>query len=182
MIALDFAALCESARSQLDYMVLARTYHTVLLHRVKAMDGDHEESARRFLALVDEFYERRVKLIISAECDMFTLYRGDRLKFEYQRCLSRLQEMQSEESASSWLNGVSGRAARVSGEKLRQRCEKAIDLSRLLLYNLATPRYNKVFFPKTLCAGMALFEGVGLLDDGRVNLNTENRSVVFTNV
>lgn len=97
VIALDFAALCESARSQLDYMVLARTYHTVLLHRVKAMDGDHEESARRFLALVDEFYERRVKLIISAECDMFTLYRGERLKFEYQRCLSRLQEMQSED-------------------------------------------------------------------------------------
>lgn len=97
VIALDFSALCEAARSQLDYMLLAQTYHTVLLHRVKAMDSEHEESARRFLALVDEFYERRVKLIISAECDMFTLYRGECLKFEYQRCLSRLQEMQSED-------------------------------------------------------------------------------------
>ncbi|HBT28984.1 MAG TPA: cell division protein ZapE, partial [Erwinia persicina] len=53
--------------------------------------------ARRFLALVDEFYERHVKLVVSAETSLYEIYQGTRLKFEYQRCVSRLQEMQSEE-------------------------------------------------------------------------------------
>jgi cell division protein ZapE len=56
-----------------------------------------EDQARRFLALVDEFYERHVKLVVSAEASLFEIYQGARLKFEYQRCVSRLQEMQSEE-------------------------------------------------------------------------------------
>ncbi len=56
-----------------------------------------EDQARRFLALVDEFYERHVKLVVAAESSLFEIYQGTRLKFEYQRCVSRLQEMQSEE-------------------------------------------------------------------------------------
>lgn len=48
--------------------------------------------------------------------------------------------------------------------------EKGFDLCRRLLYNLATPRYYKVFFPKLYKCQHWLFEGVGLLDDGRVNL------------
>lgn len=60
-----------------------------------------ENAARRFLALVDEFYERHVKerhvkLVIADEASMSEIYQGEQLKFEYQRCLSRLQEMQSE--------------------------------------------------------------------------------------
>ncbi|MNI95579.1 Cell division protein ZapE [compost metagenome] len=69
----------------------------MLLHNVPVMGADSENAARRFLALVDEFYERHVKLVISAAAPMFDIYQGERLKFEYQRCLSRLQEMQSEE-------------------------------------------------------------------------------------
>ncbi|ANI30241.1 hypothetical protein PL78_10445 [Yersinia entomophaga] len=97
VLAVDFHTLCEEARSQLDYIALSREYHTVLLHNLRLMTAKEENAARRFLALVDEFYERRVKLIISAEASMFEIYQGERLKFEYQRCLSRLQEMQSEE-------------------------------------------------------------------------------------
>ncbi len=98
VLAVDFHTLCEEARSQLDYIALSKIYHTVLLHNVHCMATVRDENtARRFLALVDEFYERRVKLIISAEASMFEIYRGEHLKFEYQRCLSRLQEMQSEE-------------------------------------------------------------------------------------
>ncbi|ENA1772849.1 cell division protein ZapE [Yersinia ruckeri] len=97
VLAVDFYTLCEEARSQLDYIALSREYHSVLLHNVRLMTAKEENAARRFLALVDEFYERRVKLIISAEVPMFEIYQGERLKFEYQRCLSRLQEMQSEE-------------------------------------------------------------------------------------
>lgn len=97
VLAVEFAVLCKEARSQLDYIALSRRYHTVFLHHVKKMDTLNENTARRFLALVDEFYERHVKLIISAELSMFEIYQGDHLKFEYQRCLSRLQEMQSED-------------------------------------------------------------------------------------
>lgn len=97
VLAVEFSVLCEEARSQLDYIALSRRYHTVFLHHVKKMDTLNENTARRFLALVDEFYERYVKLIISAELSMFEIYQGDHLKFEYQRCLSRLQEMQSED-------------------------------------------------------------------------------------
>ncbi|MCE2572089.1 cell division protein ZapE [Motilimonas eburnea] len=94
---IDFSALCESARSQNDYIEIAKIYHTVLLANVCVMGGDKDDAARRFIAMVDEFYERHVALIISAEVEMEQLYRGGRLSFEFQRCLSRLQEMQSKE-------------------------------------------------------------------------------------
>ncbi|HGM6401591.1 TPA: cell division protein ZapE [Serratia marcescens] len=97
VLAVDFHTLCEEARSQLDYIALSRLYHSVILYNVQMMGPLKENTARRFLALVDEFYERHVKLVIGAEASMFEIYQGERLKFEYQRCLSRLQEMQSEE-------------------------------------------------------------------------------------
>lgn len=97
VLAVDFHTLCEEARSQLDYIALSRLYHSVILYNVRIMGPLKENTARRFLALVDEFYERHVKLVIVAEASMFDIYQGERLKFEYQRCLSRLQEMQSEE-------------------------------------------------------------------------------------
>jgi cell division protein ZapE len=97
VLAVEFHTLCEEARSQLDYIALSKIYHSVILHNVPVMGLKDENAARRFLALVDEFYERHVKLVISAEKSMYEIYQGERLKFEYQRCLSRLQEMQSEE-------------------------------------------------------------------------------------
>ncbi|MEI7364280.1 cell division protein ZapE, partial [Pectobacterium parmentieri] len=97
VLAVDFHTLCTEARSQNDYIALSRLYHTMLLHNVTVMETKEENTARRFLALVDECYDRRIKLIISAQAPMFAIYQGEHLKFEYQRCLSRLQEMQSEE-------------------------------------------------------------------------------------
>ncbi|WP_213990866.1 cell division protein ZapE [Sodalis sp. dw_96] len=97
VVALDFDTLCAGPRSQNDYIVFSRLYHSVLLHNVHAMGPTEENTARRFIALVDEFYERRVKLVMAADVPMADLYRGDLLKFEFRRCLSRLREMQSEE-------------------------------------------------------------------------------------
>ncbi|UVK77380.1 MAG: cell division factor ZapE with ATPase activity [Sodalis sp. Fle] len=97
VVALDFADLCGGARCQNDYIVLSERFHSVLLHNVRQMGTVQENTARRFLALVDEFYERHVKLVITAAVPMVALYQGNMLKFEYQRCISRLQEMQSEE-------------------------------------------------------------------------------------
>ena len=91
----EYSELCESARSQADYMELSKLYHTVLMANVTQMNVDCDDAARRFIALVDEFYERKVKLIISAEVAMEDLYSHGGLAFEFKRCLSRLQEMQS---------------------------------------------------------------------------------------
>ena len=97
VLAINFLALCGEGRSQHDYIELSRRFHSVLLYDVPVMIYKTEDQARRFLALVDEFYERHVKLVVSAETSLYEIYQGTRLKFEYQRCVSRLQEMQSEE-------------------------------------------------------------------------------------
>lgn len=96
-LAVSFATLCVDARSQHDYIALSRLFHTVMLFDVPVMTPLMESEARRFIALVDEFYERHVKLVVSAAVPLYEIYQGERLKFEFQRCLSRLQEMQSEE-------------------------------------------------------------------------------------
>lgn len=91
----SFAQLCQTARSQNDYIELSKLYHTVLLAEVKQMDRSIDDAARRFIALVDEFYERNVKLIISAAVPLEALYTQGQLEFEFKRCQSRLIEMQS---------------------------------------------------------------------------------------
>lgn len=91
----SFSQLCQSARSASDYVEVSRLYHSVLLADVPQMNAELDDAARRFIALVDEFYERNVKLIISAEVAIDRLYIGERLAFEFRRCLSRLVEMQS---------------------------------------------------------------------------------------
>ncbi|WP_436909370.1 cell division protein ZapE [Enterobacter kobei] len=96
-LAVSFTTLCVDARSQHDYIALSRLFHTVMVLDVPVMTKLKESEARRFIALVDEFYERHVKLVVSAEVPLYEIYQGERLKFEFQRCLSRLQEMQSEE-------------------------------------------------------------------------------------
>ncbi|QDF66015.1 AFG1 family ATPase [Shewanella sp. SNU WT4] len=95
----DFRALCDGPRSQVDYMELAKEYHTVLLSNVEQMGAatTGDDIARRFLALVDEFYERQVKLIISAAVPLENIYSDGLLSFEFRRCRSRLTEMQSHE-------------------------------------------------------------------------------------
>ncbi|EPN9384616.1 cell division protein ZapE [Cronobacter malonaticus] len=96
-LAASFATLCVDARSQHDYIALSRQFHTVLLFDVPVMTTSTENAARRFIALVDEFYERQVKLVVSADAPLESIYQGEQLQFEFKRCLSRLQEMQSEE-------------------------------------------------------------------------------------
>jgi len=64
---------------------------------VPQFDVAHDDQARRFISLIDEFYDRRVKLILSADVDVQNLYSGTRLSFEFDRVVSRLTEMQSTE-------------------------------------------------------------------------------------
>lgn len=90
-----FDTLCRQPRSPSDFIELAKIFHTVLLEHVPVMKSGDEDMARRFINLIDEFYDRSVKLIVTAEAAPEALYRGSLLAFEYQRTLSRLQEMQS---------------------------------------------------------------------------------------
>ncbi len=91
----DFAALCDGPRSQNDYIELAREYHSVIISNVPALGRSKDDQARRFINLVDEFYDRQVKLVISAEKPLAGLYDEGGLSFEFQRTVSRLLEMQS---------------------------------------------------------------------------------------
>jgi cell division protein ZapE len=91
----DFQALCGGQRSQDDYIEIARAFGAVILAKVPVLDEFHENEARRFIALVDEFYDRRVKLVMSAAQPVDRLYLGRRLVREFERTRSRLLEMQS---------------------------------------------------------------------------------------
>lgn len=93
----EFTALCDGPRSQSDYIEIARWYPSVIVSGVPELTARQEDQARRFIALVDEFYDRRVKLILSASEAVDSLYSGGRLQFEFERTRSRLIEMQSTE-------------------------------------------------------------------------------------
>lgn len=93
----DFSTLCGGPRSQNDYIEIAMEYHAVLVSNIPELTERQEDHARRFINLVDEFYDRNVKLIISADKPIHQLYSGNRLVFEFERTQSRLLEMQSRE-------------------------------------------------------------------------------------
>lgn len=90
----DYEALCGPPRSQRDYVEVSRGFQSVIISDVPLLDATRDDSARRFLFLVDEFYDRRVKLILSAAVGVEQLYCGERLAFEFKRTASRLGEMQ----------------------------------------------------------------------------------------
>ena len=93
----DFAAICEGPRSQNDFIDIAKEFHAVLISNVPVLGAANDDAARRFINLVDEFYDRSVKLALSAAEPLSSLYSGGRLAFEFQRTQSRLLEMQSRE-------------------------------------------------------------------------------------
>ena len=115
----DFMAICSGPRSQRDYIALADSYNVVLIANVPQFRGELvpavfsgvedsyqrsgvvmaelnalDDEARRFIALVDEFYDRGIRLIVEADVDIAELYQGRQLAFEFARCQSRLFEMQ----------------------------------------------------------------------------------------
>jgi cell division protein ZapE len=93
----DFKELCGGPRSQNDYLELASQFHTLLLSGVPQMSPRNASEARRFTWLVDVLYDRRVKLIMSAQTEPEGLYTEGPLAHEFPRTVSRLREMQSAE-------------------------------------------------------------------------------------
>jgi cell division protein ZapE len=93
----EFNELCRGPRSQNDYIELARSYHTVFIADIPQFTAADEDAARRFIAAIDEFYDRGVKIVVSAAAPPQSLYRGERLRLEFQRTASRLVEMQTQQ-------------------------------------------------------------------------------------
>ena len=93
----DFKALCDGPRSQNDYLEIANRFDTVFLSNVPQMSANMASQARRFTWLVDVLYDRRIKLVISAQVPAQDLYLEGPLSHEFPRTVSRLREMQSSE-------------------------------------------------------------------------------------
>ena len=93
----DFKDVCDGPRGPADYIELARCYHSVFISGMPQLAAVHENQARRFINMVDEFYDRGVKLFVAAAAAPEEIYQGSQLTFEFRRCLSRLTEMQSRE-------------------------------------------------------------------------------------
>jgi cell division protein ZapE len=96
----DFQTLCGGPRSQNDYLELASRFHTVMLSDVPHMPVRMASEARRFTWLIDVMYDRKCKLVISAEVPPEQLYTEGPMSHEFPRTVSRLNEMQSKEYLS----------------------------------------------------------------------------------
>lgn len=96
----SFFDICKGARSQYDYIEIAKLYRTVLISDVVQMGDEMNDVAKRFIMMVDEFYDHHVTLMMSIECPLEQLYNGRMLAFEFKRTLSRLHEMKSNEYLS----------------------------------------------------------------------------------
>jgi len=93
----DFATLCEANRSPAEYLEIAQAFHTVILEDVPEMGADMRNAAKRFVTLIDALYETRTKLIMSAAVEPDMLYEKGDGAFEFERTVSRLMEMRTEE-------------------------------------------------------------------------------------
>lgn len=94
---LDFNVICGDQRGSADYIEIARQYHTVFISNIPKMDDNLNDKAKRFINMIDEFYDRNVNLLASADGQPEELYSGRQLKFEFKRTVSRLLEMRSHE-------------------------------------------------------------------------------------
>jgi cell division protein ZapE len=91
----DFIDICDGPRGIADYIAISKQYQTVLLANIPIMDDYANDIAKRFITLIDEFYDRNVKLIITAEAEPNALYLGARLSESFRRTISRLEEMRT---------------------------------------------------------------------------------------
>ena len=93
----SFKRLCGEARGAVDYLAIARRYHTVIIVGIPVMGPDMRNEAARFVTLIDALYEHKVKLLAAADAEPEGLYPAGDGRFEFQRTVSRLEEMRSAE-------------------------------------------------------------------------------------
>jgi cell division protein ZapE len=93
----SFRKLCSEARGAADYLAVAQAYHTVIVVGIPLMGPENRNEAARFVTLIDALYENRVKLFVTAAAAPEDLYEAGDGVFEFERTVSRLNEMQSED-------------------------------------------------------------------------------------
>ncbi len=93
----NFNSLCAKASGPADYLEIAERYHTLILDDIPRMDEALKSEAQRFITLIDALYENKVNFICSADAPPDELYVLGEGAFEFERLVSRLMEMQSEE-------------------------------------------------------------------------------------
>ena len=93
----SFKRLCGEARGAADYLAIAQTYHTVILVGIPQLGPENRNEAARFVTLIDALYENRVKLFATAAAEPEQLYPAGDGAFEFERTVSRLKEMQSDD-------------------------------------------------------------------------------------
>jgi cell division protein ZapE len=93
----SFKRLCGEPRGAADYLAIARRFHTVIIVGIPVMGPDMRNEAARFVTLIDALYEHKVKLLAAAEAEPQGLYLAGDGSFEFQRTVSRLEEMRSAE-------------------------------------------------------------------------------------
>lgn len=93
----SFSDLCERPMGAEDYLAIAANYHTVFLEGVPVLKYDRRNEAKRLMTLIDALYDRRTKLVVTADAPPEKLYLGHDHAFEFQRTVSRLIEMQGED-------------------------------------------------------------------------------------
>lgn len=91
----SFKRLCGEARGAADYLAIAHAYHTVIVVGIPRMGPENRNEAARFVTLIDALYENRVKLLAAADATPEELYEAGSGRFEFERTVSRLNEMQS---------------------------------------------------------------------------------------
>ena len=91
----EFDELCNAPRSTEDYSQIATFFKNALISDIPVMDADMDDAARRFINMIDTFYDMRVNIIVSAAKEPESLYKGNKLKFEFKRAVSRINEMQT---------------------------------------------------------------------------------------
>ncbi|MCD7058334.1 cell division protein ZapE [Pelagibacterium xiamenense] len=102
----SFAELCERPLGARDYLKLAKAFHTIVIDHVPVFSRLRSDAAKRFILLVDTLYDRGVKLAASFEAPLDALAQDDKTRFEFARCLSRLEEMRSAEYIAQPLRQV----------------------------------------------------------------------------
>jgi len=109
----DFENLCESNRSPAEYLEIAQSFHTVIIENVPEMGAHMRNAAKRFVTLIDALYETRTKLVMSAAVEPAELYEKGDGAFEFERTVSRLMEMRTED----YMAQERGKGERSQGER-----------------------------------------------------------------
>lgn len=93
----DFKSIASAPRGAADYVELSQRFHTIFISTIPQLSEQEDDMARRFVNMIDAFYDRSVKLLASSDVEPDQLYTGQQLAFEFQRTASRLIEMRSHE-------------------------------------------------------------------------------------